>query len=96
MYGNRIAVKRGRGAARRREFHMGKDAEPADNEVEMEKRRMQAERVWAKYMDSDPDKEDSPDEYFDEGPKVAGVRRSRGNRKEQKKRKKMRTQEGKI
>ena len=78
MYGNRIAVKRGRGAARRREFHMEKDAELADDEVEMEKRRMQAERVWAKYMDSDPETEYTPDEYFKEGPKVAGARRSKG------------------
>ena len=54
---------------------------------------MQADRVWAKYMDSDPEKEDTPDEYFEGRPKVTGVRRSRGNRKEQKKRKKMRTQE---
>ena len=38
VYGNRIAVKGERDRTRRREFQMKKDAAPANNEEEMEKR----------------------------------------------------------
>ena len=92
-YGNAMAMKRQRDRDRRRKFEEEKGAELDEKEAEVQKRQQLAEKTWEKYQDSDPEKEDTPDEYFEGPPKVAQVRRGRGNRKAQKQRKRTRMAE---
>ena len=66
------------------DFEARKEAETPDGGAEQKKRKAEADKVRGKYQDSDPEKEDAPDEYFERKPKLAGAKRGRGNRKEQK------------
>ena len=53
----------------------------AEGKGEMEKRREASDHTWIKYQDSDSE------EYSEHKAKVAGVKTSRGNRAEQRRRK---------